>query len=125
MIVFDTLDKLEDYVGLRSGLGHVIDVMDRSLPYDEGPGEYMCPEDEKVTYKVDAFLSGKGFELVPKQGMFTLEIILEGECLTSIDSDNVFSMAPGRFLLFSDEHKIKRGMTKNLPVSVKSVVFTY
>lgn len=125
MIVFDTLDNMELYRPLKAELQHVIDIMDRSLPYDETPGDYKCPENDKVTYRVDAFLSGKGFEYLPAEGKLTMEIVLEGESLTTLDGDNVFSMAPGRFLLYSDGYKVKRGVEKTLPFSVKSVIFSF
>ena len=125
MIVFDTLDNLELYKPIKAELQHVIDIMDRSLPYDQTPGEYKCPENDKVSYKVDAFLTGKGFEYEPVREKLTMEIILEGEGLTTLDGENVFSMAPGRFLLYSDEYKVRRGVLKTLPFSVKSVIFSF
>lgn len=125
MIIFDTLDNLELYLSVKGELRHVIDIMDRSLPYDQVVGVYKCPENDKVTYKIDAYLSGKGFDSKLEDGKLSLEIVLEGESLSSVDGNSVFVMTPGRFLITSDEHEVRRGLIRNLPVSVKSVVFSY
>ena len=126
MIIFDTLDNLELYLSVKPELRHVIDIMDRSLPYDQKPGSYECPENKDVRYEVKAYLTkADGYVPPLSEGKLNLEIILEGESVTSIDGDNVFRMAPGRFLITDGSQPLKRGMTQNLPVSVKSVVFSY
>lgn len=126
MIVFDTLDNLELYQGISDKILRVITIMDRSLPYDQGPGHYKCPEDDSVLYEIEAYpttFSGK--REIPSEKEYSMEIVLEGEAVTSIDEDNVFVMAPGRFLLLKGEVGIKRKMTRNIEKSVKSVIFRF
>lgn len=124
MIVFDTLDKFELYNPIFSKLVHVIDVMDRSLPYDQVPGEYRCPEDDQVQYKVEAFLSSnEGLRYKTGKGDTFVEIMLEGEAITSLDGDNVFKLIPGRFLLYTSGYEVHSHVCANLPVACKSVLF--
>ena len=126
MIVFDTLDNLELYQGLSDKILRVITVMDRSLPYDQGPGRYKCPEDEEVLYEIEAYpTSESGKREMPGEKEFSMEIVLEGESVTSVGADNVFVMATGRFLLLKGEMDVKRKMTRNIERSVKSVIFRF
>ena len=126
MIVFDTLDNLELYQGISDKILRVITIMDRSLPYDQGPGHYKCPEDDSVIYEIEAYpTTFNGKKEIPSEKEYSMEIVLEGEAVTSIDEDNVFVMAPGRFLLLKGEVEIKRKMTRNIEKSVKSVIFRF
>ena len=126
MIVFDTLDNLELYQGISDKILRVITIMDRSLPYDQGPGHYKCPEDDSVIYEIEAYpTTFNGKREIPSEKEYLMEIVLEGEAVTSIDEDNVFVMAPGRFLLLKGEVGIKRKMTRNIEKSVKSVIFRF
>ena len=126
MIVFDTLDNLELYQGISDKILRVITIMDRSLPYDQGPGHYKCPEDDSVLYEIEAYpTTFNGKREIPSEKEYSMEIVLEGEAVTSIDEDNVFVMAPGRFLLLKGEVEIKRKMTRNIEKSVKSVIFRF
>lgn len=126
MIVFDTLDNLELYLGISDKIGHVITVMDRSLPYDQGVGKYKCPENEDVSYEIETYpTTNTGRREMPNEKRFSMEIVLEGEAVTGIRGESVFVMAPGRFLLLCDEDDVKRGMTRNIDKSVKSVIFRF
>lgn len=126
MIVFDTLDNLELYQGISDKILRVITIMDRSLPYDQGPGHYKCPEDDSVIYEIEAYpTTFNGKREIPSEKEYSMEIVLEGEAVTSIDEENVFVMAPGRFLLLKGEVGIKRKMTRNIEKSVKSVIFRF
>lgn len=125
MIVFDVLSELESYVPAVPDLKHVITIMDRSLPYEKGTGVYACPESEKVSYRVDSYMtSTKGVELTVEKGTEAVVIALDGEeMVSSAAGDEVFILTEGRFLLLS-EGTYKRGTAVNLPSSVKDVVFT-
>ncbi len=126
MIIFDTLDNLELYQKVSSKFIHVITVMDRSLPYDQGLGKYKCPEDESVSYEINVYpTKDRGYVEMPWEKEFSVEIILEGEAITSVGDGNVFVMSPGRFLLICGEDGVKRGMTRNIDKSVKSVIFRF
>ena len=48
---------------------------------------------------------------------------LEGESVSSV-GESVFRLLEGRFLLLKGEGEIKRGISPDLPKSVKSVLFT-
>ncbi len=125
MIVFDTLSELESYEGVFSEIRTIIDVMDRSLPYDQGKGEYDTPEKSSVKYVIDTFLtSDKGFDGGEKSGSKIMEIVLEGDEIISIDG-SVFRMQPGRFVLYSGDSVIKRGLSYALPEHTKTVRFIF
>ena len=81
MIVFDTLSQLESYQGAFPEIGTIIGVMDRSLPYDQGPGRYDTPEESSVRYIIDEGLtSDKGFIAEPFSGMkIAMSIHLEAK----------------------------------------------
>ena len=123
MMAFDTLDNLEGYTSLSSHLTSLIDVLDRSLPYDQKVGRYVYPDDEGVEYEVSAFLTGSGFSKALEMDKTYVEITLEGESVSSV-GESVFRLLEGRFLLLKGEGEIKRGISPDLPKSVKSVLFT-
>lgn len=125
MIVFDTLDELESYQGVFPKIGVITGVMDRSLPYGEGPGRYTVPEDSSVVYIIDENLSSdKGFEAERHEGKTLMEIVLEGDELVSADG-SVFRMEPGRFLIYSGDAAVKRGVAYTLPSHFKAVRFIF
>lgn len=125
MIVFDTLSQLESYVGVFPAVRTIIDVMDRSLPYDQGNGHYETPEKSDVKYIIDTFLtSDKGFESEHFPAQIVMEIVLEGEEMISI-SGAVFRMSTGRFIIYSGEESVKRGLAYTLPEHTKAVRFIF
>ena len=125
MVVFDTLVELESYEGVFPEIRTIIDVMDRSLPYDQGKGEYDTPEKSNVRYIIDTFLtSDKGFDGSGTDGKRIMEIVLEGDEILSIDG-SVFRMQPGRFLIYSSESTVKRGVSYALPEHTKAVRFVF
>ena len=124
MMVFDTLSELESYEGAFSEIRTIIDVMDRSLPYDQGAGRYKTPEESTVSYIIETFLtSSKGFE-AEKDGGRVMEIVLEGDEMVSIDG-SVFRLQPGRFLLYDPSENIRRGLSYALPEHTKTVRFVF
>ena len=125
MIVFDTLSYLESYQGAFPEIGTIISVMDRSLPYDQLPGRYDTPEKSEVRYIIDECLSSdKGFDSPGFEGKRVMEIVLEGEEIVSV-SDSVFRLMEGRFLIYSGDEKVRRGMMFSLPVHFKAVRFIF
>ena len=122
MLVFDTLDELESYEKIIPGFLSVIDVLDHSRPYDEGPGEYStCGKDGKK-YIIDTFVSSSAGFTAPKTEGMVLEICLEGEEIISTDG-SVFRMAPGRFLIYEGKMDVKRGVMYSTPQAFKAVRF--
>ena len=57
MTVFDTVDQLESYLSAFPYLQHVIDILDRSLPWEKGNGFYSCEANSEVTYTVSSAVS--------------------------------------------------------------------
>lgn len=125
MLVFDTLSELESYQGVFPDIAHIITVMDRSFPYEQGPGRYEVPEKKEVKYLIDtAMTSDKGFMAPHYPGKTIMEIILEGEEVLSVE-DSVLKLAPGRFALYSGDSEVKRGVSFSLPVFFKAVRFVF
>ena len=121
MLVFDVLDQLETYAPIIPHMDDVINVMDHSKPYDDDPGEYKCREKGDTTYKVSVHLSSeKGFPGDNFPSHTVVEIVLEGEEMVSLDG-SVFKLSPGRFLAYSGDSEIKRGIMWSTPIAFKSV----
>ncbi len=121
MLLFDILDKLENYTKVIPHMDRVIDVMDHSKPYEDDIGEYECGDG--VKYVVSAHLSSEGgFPGEKFPGHTVLEICLEGDEIVSV-SGSVFRLSPGRFLVYDGNGQIKRGIASSLPVAFKTVRF--
>lgn len=121
MLIFDVLDKLENYASVIPHMDAVIDIMDHSKPYDDCPGEY---EERGIKYLVSAHLSSTcGFYGENRPGKGILEVVLEGDEIVSINDTSVFKLTQGRFLYYEGDEKIKRGIASSLPVAFKTVRF--
>lgn len=123
MLLYDILDKLENYTSVIPHMDRVIDIMDHSKPYDDECGEYSAGGDGDVTYYVSAHLSSsRGFPGENREGHLILEICLEGDEIVSVDG-SVFRLSPGVFLVYDGGAEIKRGIASSLPVAFKTVRF--
>ncbi len=123
MLLYDVLDKLENYTSVIPHMDRVIDIMDHSKPYDDDIGEYSAGGDGSVTYYVSAHLSSPGgFPGERREGHLILEICLEGDEIVSVDG-SVFRLSPGVFLVYDGGSEIKRGIASSLPVAFKTVRF--
>lgn len=125
-MIFDILSELESYENSFPEIRNVIDIMDRSLPYEKSEGTYSCPENDKVTYSVSEILTGdKGISYSVEKNHKALIITLEGvQVVSSSDVDKVFILSEGRFLLL-DEGLWKIAMTSNLPTQIKYCIFKW
>ena len=125
-MVFDILSELESYENSFPEIRNVIDIMDRSLPYEKGEGTYSCPENDRVTYSVNEILtSDKGISFNVEANHSALIITLEGEqVVSSHDVDKVFILSEGRFLLVN-EGVWRIAMTPNLPAQIKYCIFNW
>ena len=125
-MVFDILSELESYENSFPEIRNVIDIMDRSLPYEKGEGTYSCPENDRVTYSVNEILtSDKGISFNVEANHSALIITLEGEqVVSSNDVDKVFTLSEGRFLLLN-EGVWRIAMTPNLPAQIKYCIFNW
>ena len=125
MMVYDTLSELESYLGPFPEIGVIISVLDRSLPYEAGPGRYDTPEKSDVIYYVDEFLtSDQGFAPEIFSGKRVMEIVLDGEELLSVGG-SVFRMGEGAFLIYEGDAETKRGLAWAHPGHVKAVRFIF
>ncbi|MDY5931110.1 MAG: hypothetical protein SPJ34_03665 [Candidatus Ornithospirochaeta sp.] len=125
MTVFDTLDELESYRSVFPAMDGIADVMDHSLPYDQGPGEYDAAGHDGLKYIIDTHLSSdKGFEAEKHEGKKVMEIVLEGEEMVSFSS-SVFRLSPGRFLVYSGDESVRRGQCYASVSAFKSVRFIF
>lgn len=122
MLIFDTLDELESYEKLIPGFVSVIDVLDHSKPYDDGPGKYSTGGKNPKRYVIDAYVSSRDGFAAPKSEGLVLEICLEGEEIINA-SGSVFRMAPGRFLIYDGGLEAKRGVMYSTPQAFKAVRF--
>lgn len=123
MLLYDVLDKLENYTSVIPHMDRVIDIMDHSKPYDDDPGEYSAGGDGSVKYYVSVHLScPEGFPGEKREGHLILEICLEGDEIVSVDG-SVFRLSPGVFLVYDGGSEIKRGIASSLPVAFKTVRF--
>lgn len=125
-MIFDILSELESYENSFPEIRNVIDIMDRSLPYEKSEGTYSCPENDKVTYSISEILTGdKGISYSVEKNHKALIITLEGvQVVSSSDVDKVFILSEGRFLLL-DEGLWKIAMTSNLPTQIKYCIFKW
>ena len=122
-MIFDTLDYLEAYKPVVNHMQTIIDILDRSLPYEEDVGRHVSSEDKDLVYIIDSHLSSsKGFEAELNEGKDVMEIVLEGEEIVSV-SGSVVRLSPGRFLIYSGDEKARRGIAESLPVAFKAVRF--
>lgn len=122
-MLFDVLDKLEWYQKLYPSIGTVIDIMDRSLPYDDSDGSHCV---DGIDYKVETYVtkSDAPIQAAPFDCML---IILEGEEVIALEeggNPSVVAMATvGRFVLFSKGEQYKSALQNGSPCKVKKVVF--
>lgn len=122
MLLFDTLDELESYQKIIPGFKEIIDTLDHSRPYDEGPGDYLTKEKDGIKYTIDTFLSSSNGFIASKSDGLVLEICLEGEELVSADG-SVFKLSPGRFVIYEGAMEVKRGVMYSAPIAFKAVRF--
>lgn len=122
MLLFDTLDELESYEKIIPDFVQIIDTLDHSRPYDEGPGDYKTREKDGISYKIDSFLSSPNGFSSPTVESRVLEICLEGEELVNADG-SVFKLSPGRFLIYDGDARVKRGIMFSTPIAFKAVRF--
>ena len=125
MTVFDTLSQLESYQAVFPDIAWIITVMDRSLPYEEGPGRYEVNEKKDIVYHIDeALTSDKGFTAPHYAGKYVMEIVLDGDEIVCLPG-SVFRLSEGRFLIYSGDDDVKRGVSFTLPSRFKAVRFVF
>jgi beta-galactosidase beta subunit len=123
-MLFDVLDKLEWYQKLYPSIETVIDIMDRSLPYDDPDGLHCV---DGISYTVSTYVSAPD-TTIQEAPTDCMHIILEGEEVVALEeggTPSVVAMAtPGRFVLFSKGEHFKNALQNGSPHAVKKVIFT-
>ena len=122
-MLFDILETLEWYVSLYPSLKRVIGIMDRSLPYQDEPGEYQV---DGISYEVLSYPGGSD-SMIKRADHTQMHCILEGEELLSLeenDSPSVVIMATeGRFVILREGESYKSSMQMANDRNVKKVLF--
>jgi beta-galactosidase beta subunit len=123
-MLFDVLDKLEWYEKLYPSIGTVIDIMDRSLPYEDENGSHTV---DGITYTVQTYVS-KADATIEIASVPCMHIVLEGEEIIALEDEGkpsvVVMATAGRFVLFSQGEQYKRALHNGSPHTVKKVIFT-
>ena len=122
-MLIDLLDRLEWYRDTHPSWQRVIDILDRSLPYDDSDGEHFV---DSVRYQVAAYrTTEEGSEAVAKENC--LLVLLEGEELFSIsEGKGVFLstvFTEGRFIYLRKQERYKSGQTYSQENIVRRVMF--
>jgi beta-galactosidase beta subunit len=121
---FDVLDKLEWYEKLYPSIGKIIDILDRSLPYEDENGSYTV---EGITYTVQTYVSKSDAE-IEIASVPCMHIVLEGEEIIALEDEGkpsvVVMATAGRFVLFSKGEQYKSALHNGSQHTVKKVIFT-
>ncbi|NCC63323.1 MAG: hypothetical protein EOM15_01535 [Spirochaetia bacterium] len=123
-MLFDVLDTMEWYIPLYPLMRQVIGIMDRSLPHDDEPGQYLV---DGIKYEVLSYANGKDAE-IQQAREDQMHIVLEGEELISLQEDKdpsvVLIATEGRFVIFKAGEYYKSSLQVGSSNVVKKVVFT-
>lgn len=122
-MLIDLLDNLEWYRALHPNLQTIIDILDRSLPYEDGEGEHQV---DGLSYLVMTYAtSGRG--VVKSAAERELHVVLEGEELFSLQDEGqplvVSPLTTGSFVLLAKGEVYRHQMMLNTACQVKKVVF--
>ena len=88
-MLIDLLDRLEWYRGTHPSWQRVIDILDRSLPYDDPDGEHFV---DSVRYQVAAYRT-------TEEG--TVAVAEENRLLVLLKGEELFSLSEGKEVLLS------------------------
>jgi len=122
-MLIDLLDRLEWYRGTHPSWQRVIDILDRSLPYDDPDGEHLV---DSVRYRVDTYrTTEEGSEAAAEENR--LLVLLEGEELFSLSENGEVFLSTvfteGRFIYIRKHERYKSGQTYSQENTVRRVMF--
>ncbi|NLE15381.1 MAG: DUF386 domain-containing protein [Spirochaetales bacterium] len=122
-MLIDLLDNLEWYRVLHPQIQTVIDIMDRSLPYEDAPGQHSV---DSLGYEVLSYVtSNEG--IVHTAGEKELHVVLEGEELFSLQGERqplvVTSFTTGSFVLVAKGETYRHRQVLATTGAVKKVIF--
>lgn len=122
-MLLDLLDHLEWYLKLHPLLQRVIDILDRSLPYEMGIGIY---QQDGLEYEIQKYVTSTSGQLCEPKGT-ELHVVLEGEELVSLQRQGepvvVSPLTTGMFLLLQKHEHYRHQQTLGEGLAVKKVIF--
>lgn len=122
-MVTDILDRLEWYQSLHSRWQTVIDILDRSLPYEASDGDHLT---DSIPYRVQTYRTTAGGQREVASSN-QLIVLLEGQELFSIQDDEhlglVTFFTEGRFIYLQSGEAMKWGQHANEESEVRKVTF--
>lgn len=122
-MLIDLLDNLEWYRVLHPDVQTVIDILDRSLPYEDAAGQHSV---DGLGYQVLAYVTN---ELGSLQiaGERQLHVVLEGEELFSLQDEKqpvvVSHLTTGSFVLVAKGETYRHQQVLTSECAVKKVIF--
>ena len=122
-MLIDLLDRLEWYRDTHPLWQSVIDILDRSLPYDDPDGEHFI---DTVRYQVETYrTTERGSEAVAEENR--LLVLLEGEELFSLSESEEVMLSTvfteGLFIYLRKGERYKSRQTYSQEKIVRRVVF--
>ncbi|NLZ76665.1 MAG: DUF386 domain-containing protein [Spirochaetales bacterium] len=123
LMLIDLLDRLEWYRDTHPLWQSVIDILDRSLPYDDPDGEHFI---DTVRYQVETYrTTERGSEAVAEENR--LLVLLEGEELFSLSEGEEVMLSTvfteGLFIYLRKGERYKSRQTYSQEKIVRRVVF--
>ncbi|WP_320130318.1 hypothetical protein [uncultured Sphaerochaeta sp.] len=123
-MIFDVLDNLEWYQKQYPSVARLIDIMDRSLPYEDADGTYCV---DGIEYAVSSYISHSDGP-IEEASFDCMHIVLEGEEMIALEEEGIPSVValaiPGRFILLEKGEHYKPSLQNGVPQQVKKVIFT-
>ena len=117
MHIFDTINDLESYLAVVPNLDKLIDILDRSLPYEMTNGSDMT---SGIKYKVETYnAKEKGF-FIPNENC-VLILTLDGRQMVTTE-EGVFVLNEGSFLILDASYS--KGIAIGNEETVRDCVFT-
>ncbi len=123
-MLIDLLDNLEWYRALHPAMQTVIDILDRSLPYEDAAGQHNV---DGLGYQVLAYVTDDPGSLQTATER-QLHVVLEGEELFSLQDGNkqpvvVSHLTTGSFVLVAKGETYRHQQVLNGTCAVKKVIF--
>lgn len=122
-MLFDLLDNLEWYLKLHPSVRVVIDIMDRSLPYEDAVGQHLV---DGLNYQVLSYVTEAEGRIETAE-MDQVHIMLEGEELFSLQAEHgpsvVFKSGVGTFIHVRMGESYRHRQILTSPMMAKKVIF--
>ena len=122
-MLIDLLDNLEWYRPLHPKMQTVIDILDRSLPYEDAVGQHRVDD---LSYQILTYMTdGRGILQTATERQ--LHVVLDGEEMFSLQDAGqplvVACLTIGSFVLVAKGEVYRHQQILNTACAVKKVVF--